>query len=194
MWWIISANMFQTFPFSFSQVPNLDAALNEKEQLKCLSECIWNEISYCNFPGQASSLEGAKVANGKTNKQMSNCGRCCQRIRNKTGEKGEGKALVCPGTICRKQNVGKSWNEWGVESTAFFFFFFESQIIRLQGPRMLLLKRTDFKAFEKENRNFHLCCSGSSFRGVPTAAWLEGESLGLNCEGEEWMRLPDAPS
>lgn len=55
----------------FTQVPNSDAALNEKEQLKCLSKCICNEISYCCFPGQASSFEGAKAANGKTNQQMS---------------------------------------------------------------------------------------------------------------------------
>lgn len=64
-------------------------------------------------------------------------------------------------------------------------FIFFMQILRLPGPMILLLKMSDFKAFEKENRNFRVCCSGFSFTGVPLATQLRGESLSCNCKGED---------
>ncbi|OPJ77370.1 LIM domain transcription factor LMO4 isoform A [Patagioenas fasciata monilis] len=42
------------------------------------------------------------------------------------------------------------------------------EIIRIPGPMMLLFKRTDFKDFEKENRKFHLYCSGQT---VQSTTW-----------------------
>lgn len=88
--------------------------------------------------------------------------------------------------------MGESWHEQGKKIHCLFFLFL-NQIIRIPGPMMLLFKRTDFKDFEKENRKFHLRCSGSSIRGAPTATRLGGESPGLSCKGTEWMRLPDKP-